>query len=209
MKSIQKYPEDFDGAITGAPAQWWQHLSGFIVHVNLLNDNATTPGAVVPPSFFPILFQEVTSQCDELDGVKDGVITNPRKCKPNLGNLLCGAKKPSAFVNSTTCLSKRQLVTVNAVKTNWTSSNGEFLFPIYEHGSEFGWNRTVNGIPYGVASDYFTYQVLNKTTLSTLSTNEKELQAMLTIADETNPGDIEATNPDLRPFFNRGGKLMQ
>jgi feruloyl esterase len=44
---------------------------------------------------------------------------------------------------------------------------------------------------------------------STLSTNETQLQAMLKVADSTNPGDIEAMNPNLKPFFERGGKLMQ
>ncbi|KDN49057.1 hypothetical protein RSAG8_02410, partial [Rhizoctonia solani AG-8 WAC10335] len=209
MKSIQKYPEDYDGVVAGAPAQWWTHLSGFLVHVNLLNAKNTTPGVVISTSFFPSLFDEITSQCDEIDGVKDGIITNPRRCKPDLSNLACGASTPSAFVNSNTCLSERQMTTLKAIRSNWTSSDGEFLFTTVEPGSEFGWNGSVTGIPYQVGSDYFLYQVLNKTSKSTLIVNETELQALLDIADETNPGDIDAMNPDLRPFFNRGGKLMQ
>ncbi|KAG8756064.1 hypothetical protein FRC11_005558 [Ceratobasidium sp. 423] len=209
MKSIQKYPEDYDGVVAGAPAQWWTHLSGFLVHVNLLNAKNTTPGAIIPTSFFPALFDEVTSQCDEIDGVKDGIITNPRRCKPNLSNLACGANTPSAFVNSSTCLSEKQMSTLEAIRSNWTSSSGEFLFTTVEPGSEFGWNGTVTGVPYQVGSDYFLYQVLNKTSISTLSVNETGIQALLKVADETNPGDIDAMNPDLRPFFKRGGKLMQ
>ncbi|CCO29836.1 hypothetical protein BN14_03857 [Rhizoctonia solani AG-1 IB] len=209
MKSIQKYPEDYDGVVAGAPAQWWTHLSGFIVHVNLLNSRNTTPGAVIPTSFFPALFDEVTSQCDEIDGVKDGIITNPRRCKPDLSNLACGASNPSAFVNSSTCLSEKQTLTLDAIRSNWTSSNGEFLFTTAEPGSEFGWNSSISGVPYQVGSDYFLYQVLNKTSKSTLSVNETELQSLLAIADKTNPGDIDAMNPDLTSFFSRGGKLMQ
>ncbi|CAE6416768.1 unnamed protein product [Rhizoctonia solani] len=205
MKSIQRYPKDYDGVIAGAPAQW----SGFLVHVNLLNAKNTTPGAVIPTSFFPALFDEVTFQCDEIDGVKDGIITNPRRCKPDLGNLACGADSPSAFVNESTCLTEQQMTTLEAIRSNWTSSNGEFLFTTVEPGSEFGWNGSVSGVPYQVGSDYFLYQVLNRTSKSTLSVNETELQVLLEIADETNPGDIDAMDPDLRPFFNRGGKLMQ
>ncbi|KAJ1302716.1 hypothetical protein OPQ81_003031 [Rhizoctonia solani] len=209
MKSVQKYPEDYDGVVAGAPAQWWTHLSGFLVHVNLLNAKDTTPGAVIPTSFFPALYNEVTSQCDEIDGVRDGIITNPRRCKPDLTNLACSASSPSIFVNSTTCLSEKQMITLNAIRSNWTSSSGESLFTTIEAGSEFGWNGSVSGVPYQVGSDYFLYQVLNKTSKSTLSVSETELQALLEIADETNPGDIDAMDPDLRPFFNRGGKLMQ
>ena len=50
--------------------------NGFTVHVNLLNDKATTPGAVIPTSFFSTLNKEVIAQCDKLDGVADGIITN-------------------------------------------------------------------------------------------------------------------------------------
>ncbi|CAE6437042.1 unnamed protein product [Rhizoctonia solani] len=209
MKSIQKYPEDYDGVIAGAPAQWWTHLSGFLVHVNLLNAQNTTPGVTIPTSFFPILFDEITSQCDEIDGVKDGIITNPRRCKPDLSNLACGASNPSDFINSSTCLSEQQIVTLDAIRSNWTSSNGKLLFTTVEPGSEFGWNGSVTGVPYQVGSDYFLYQVLNETSKSTLSVNETQLETLLTIADEINPGDINAMNPDLRPFFDRGGKLMQ
>ncbi|GAB1524761.1 hypothetical protein RhiTH_007916 [Rhizoctonia solani] len=179
VKSAQMYPEDFDGVVAGAPAQWWPHLNGFTVHANLLNANATTPGAVIPPSFFATLNKEIVDQCDKLDGVADGIITNS------------------------------QLVTLKAIYTNWTSSDGEFLFPTFEPGSEFGWPGTVNGIPFGPAPDFFSYQVLNKTSVQTLQINETELQRLTKIGDVTDPGQTNAINPNLGPFFKRGGKLMQ
>ncbi|CCO37059.1 putative feruloyl esterase B-1 [Rhizoctonia solani AG-1 IB] len=209
VKSAQMYPEDFDGVIAGAPAQWWPHLNGFTVHVNLLNANATTPGAVIPTSFFTALNQEVVAQCDKLDGVADGIITNPRKCKPDLTRVACGSTNSSPFVNASNCLSDSQLVTLKAIYTNWTSSNGEFLFPTLEPGSEFGWLQTVNGLPYGPAPDFFSYQVLNKTSVQTLQINETELQRLTAIGDATDPGQTNAINPNLRPFFKRGGKLLQ
>jgi hypothetical protein len=75
------------------------------------------------------------------------------------------------------------MVTLNAIYTNWTSASGALLFPTFEPGSEFGWAGTVNGIPFGPAreslqfgiadmgytniqsADYFSYQVLNKTSI--------------------------------------------
>ncbi|EUC56725.1 feruloyl esterase B [Rhizoctonia solani AG-3 Rhs1AP] len=208
MKSAQAYPEDFDGVIAGAPAQWWPHLNGFTAHVNLLNANATTPGAVIPPAFFAALNQEVIAQCDKLDKVADGIITNPRLCKPDLTRVGCGSASISPYVNASNCLSDAQLVTLKAIYTNWTSNDGEFLFPTFEPGSEFGWPNTVTGAPYGPAPDYFSYQVLNKTSVQTLQVNETELQRLTAIADVTDPGQTSAINPNLNPFFKRGGKLM-
>lgn len=209
VKSAQMYPADFDGVVAGAPAQWWTHLNGFTTHVNLLNAATTTPGAVIPPSFFTALNQEVTSQCDLLDGVADGIITNPRLCKPDLSRVACGSSNSSPYVNAANCLSAPQLVTLKAIYTNWTSTSGGFLFPTFEPGSESGWGFTVNGIPFGPAPDYFSYQVLNKTSVSTLQTNETELQGLVKIADATDPGQTNAIDPNLSPFFNRGGKLLQ
>ncbi|KAF8671801.1 tannase family [Rhizoctonia solani] len=209
VKSAQMYPEDFDGVVAGAPAQWWPHLNGFTVHANLLNANATTPGAVIPPSFFATLNKEIVDQCDKLDGVADGIITNPRSCKPDLSRIACGSANLSPYLNETNCLSQSQLVTLKAIYTNWTSSDGEFLFPTFEPGSEFGWPGTVNGIPFGPAPDFFSYQVLNKTSVQTLQINETELQRLTKIGDVTDPGQTNAINPNLGPFFKRGGKLMQ
>ncbi|CAE7172488.1 unnamed protein product [Rhizoctonia solani] len=209
IKSAQAYPEDFDGVIAGAPAQWWSHLNGFTNHVNLLNANATTPGAVIPPTFFTTLNQEVVAQCEKIDGVADGIITNPRLCKPDLTRVACGSTNISPYVNASNCLSDSQLVTLKAIYTNWTSNDGQFLFPTFEPGSEFGWPSTVTGLPYGPAPDYISYQVLNKTSIHKLQINETELQRLIAIADETDPGRSNAIDPNLEPFFKRGGKLVQ
>ncbi|CUA70860.1 putative feruloyl esterase B-2 [Rhizoctonia solani] len=58
-------------------------------------------------------------------------------------------------------------------------------------------------------ADYFSYQVLNKTSVQKLQVNEAELQRLVAIADVTDPGQTRAMNPNLKPFFSRGGKLLQ
>jgi feruloyl esterase len=42
-----------------------------------------------------------------------------------------------------------------------------------------------------------------------LQINETELQRLTAIGDATDPGQTNAINPNLRPFFKRGGKLLQ
>lgn len=108
----------------------------------------------------------------------------PRSCKPDLTRVACGSANTKAYVNASNCLSDSQIVTLKAIYTSWTSNSGKFLFPTFEPGSEFGWPNTVNGVPYGPArktislmepnisnysntllADYFSYQVLNKTSV--------------------------------------------
>ncbi|CAE6427739.1 unnamed protein product [Rhizoctonia solani] len=208
MKSAQTYPEDFDGVVAGAPAQWWSRLNGFAIHVNMLNSDSSKPGAIIPTSFFQILYREVTSQCDGLDGVHDGIIANPRRCKPDLARVACKSPSRSPFVDSITCLSDEQVDTLAGIYQNWTSISGDLLHPTAEPGSEFGWELSVSGIPVAIARDYFSYQVLNKTSSFNLQVNETRLQQLTAIADGTDPGQINAINPNLEPFFRRGGKLM-
>lgn len=59
----------------------------------------------------------------------------------------------SPFVNAGNCLSDLQLVTLKAIYTNWTSTDGNLLFPTFEPGSEFGWPGTVTGFPFGPARE--------------------------------------------------------
>ncbi|KAJ1302713.1 hypothetical protein OPQ81_003028 [Rhizoctonia solani] len=208
MKSAQAYPEDFDGIVAGAPAQWWSRLNGFAIHINMLNSNVTTPGATIPTTFFQKLHQEVIYQCDGLDGVHDGIIANPRRCKPDLERISCKHNHHSPHGAVTNCLSEEQIVTLKEIYKNWTSASGDLLYPTAEPGSEFGWELSVSGIPVPIARDYFSYQVLNKTRTFDLQTNETNLQQLTIIADDTDPGQINAINPNLERFFRRGGKLM-
>lgn len=114
MREVQGFPEDFDGALTGAREHIFRlsqdaytHLTilqlhngsqdsklqyltfaplgiltlfenrnGFNIYAGQLNMNDSTPGEVVPTSFFPTWAQEVIAQCDEIDGVKDNIILN-------------------------------------------------------------------------------------------------------------------------------------
>jgi hypothetical protein len=87
----------------------------------------------------------VLNQCDELDGLKDGIITDPRKCQPDLTSLLCS--QPSA--NTTSCLNEKQVETMHAIWNNYTWTNGTFLFPGFEPGAEGLPNFSVTGLPYG------------------------------------------------------------
>jgi len=211
MKEVQEFPKDYDGAIIGAPALWWTRMAGFFTRIASLNANSTTPGQVVPASFFPTWAKEVMNQCDELDGIKDNIILTPHACNPDTSTVVCGSSNPSPLVNASTCITESQATTLEALYQNWTSIEGKHLSPSFVPGSEAGWQTWYKDTSLQqLSSEYFLYQVYNHTSVQPpLQVNETELERITAIADVTNPGRYNTINPDLRPFFKRGGKVLQ
>ena len=98
-----RYPEDFDGVITGSPAVDWNHFIGAAT-IWTSYVAANTSSAIPLPLWSTIITQEILRQCDELDGKVDGIITDPSQCSWNPDSLLCPQKD-----NGTTCLAQDQV----------------------------------------------------------------------------------------------------
>jgi feruloyl esterase len=81
MIEAQRYPADFDGIIAGDPANnWTHHYIGGHLWIAPWRWMAT---ATSRPNKVHILADAVNNQCDALDGIKDGVLNDPRRCNFN------------------------------------------------------------------------------------------------------------------------------
>ena len=91
LQSASLYPDDFDGIISGAPATDFNHLIGWLGMLghSIGAPNPSTSKSFIPASLWPIISEEIHNQCDELDGVKDGIITEPDDCAFDPKALLC------------------------------------------------------------------------------------------------------------------------
>jgi feruloyl esterase len=87
LMEAQRFPEDYDGIVAGAPANYWTHLLIRAVWdvQALMND----PAAYIPASKIPAIEDAALKACDALDGVTDGVIDDPSRCKFDPAVLLC------------------------------------------------------------------------------------------------------------------------
>ena len=89
LKEAQMFPDDFDGIIAGAPGN--RNLMALWIAQALLKD----PPSHIPPAKFPVIHQAALDACDASDGLKDGLIEDPTRCKFDPGVLLCkGADGP-------------------------------------------------------------------------------------------------------------------
>ncbi|GAA5981994.1 hypothetical protein JCM5350_000606, partial [Sporobolomyces pararoseus] len=205
LKQIQYFPTSYDAVIAGAAAQWWTHLNAQTYRINAIV-NAQNTSRYLSATDYATIGAEVLRQCDELDGVKDQVITNPYVCRPQLDILSCN--QPTA--NQTSCLSDEKIKTMYTIYADYHSvTTGEFLFPGFAPGSEGLAAFSVTGSPYGPGPDFFEYQVLNKTEVGAFNqTNQVEFEKLIKIADETDPGQTNAIDGNLKPFIDNGGKLI-
>jgi Tannase and feruloyl esterase len=132
LMEAERFPDDYDGIVGGAAAQ---NRTG--VHVSILwNFMATRqePGAYIPAAKIPALTKAVVAACDNMDGLKDGLINDPRKCSFNPASLLCGGADNDA------CLTRPQVETVKRLYAGPSNPRtGEKLYPGLTRGSEFGW----------------------------------------------------------------------
>ncbi|KAK4701386.1 feruloyl esterase, partial [Phenoliferia sp. Uapishka_3] len=193
LKEVQTYPKDFDGVIAGAAAQWWTHLQGYSYRVNALVNAASSDGHLAEADYVTIS-SLVFKQCDHLDGLADGIITDPTKCKQcqREPNYLPYARQDQNHVRNVGTLDLGE---------QWRAS-----FPGFEPGTEslYQFAFANPGVNFGPGPDFFEYQVLNKTTVGLFSANETELERLLKVADETDPGQTNAIDADIEPFLKRG-----
>jgi feruloyl esterase len=76
-----------------------------------------------------------------------------------------------------------------------------------ERGSELGWMAIAGGAtPFSIPIDHFKYVVFKDPNWDFKTLN---FDRDLALADKLDNGLLNATDPNLKPFFNRGGKLLQ
>jgi feruloyl esterase len=194
LMAAQKYPDDFDAIVAGAPANYHTHLHTWDLSVSV--PLAKNPAAVLAPAKLQLVNTAVTNACDALDGVKDGLLTDPRACKFDVAALQCKSG------DGDNCLTAAQVETAKRIYAPARTSAGEVVFPGKAPGSELGWalNQSVSALPAG--SFMVAY---NDAKWDALSFN---LDRDLRVVDEKVGTLVNAVNPDLRAFKARGGKLL-
>ncbi|KIP02010.1 hypothetical protein PHLGIDRAFT_26753 [Phlebiopsis gigantea 11061_1 CR5-6] len=192
LKEIQEFPDDFDGVIIGSPANWWTHLMGWELHMNLLVQPETSERFIPANVWTDIIAPEVLNQCDALDGLTDGIINDPRMCSFRPETLTC---RPGQ--NRSTCLTTPQIIALRRIYSDYFEANQTYIFGSYYPGGETGFfNGLVGNTTFQIAENYFQFFALNDTNFTVFDYGPEVLR----IADEINPGQANAINPDLRAF---------
>lgn len=91
LMEAMRFPDDFDGVIAGAPAMLFQ-VQNTLYHAWQAASNTDANGNITLLSGrLPILHKAVISACDALDGVKDGLLSDPATCAFDMSTVTCAA----------------------------------------------------------------------------------------------------------------------
>ena len=193
----QRYPDDFDGIAAGDAS--WDQMRLYAARVALNVYMNRDPAAVIPPSKYPMMHAAVLAACDAADGVKDGVIENPAKCTFDFASLMCTGD------DRADCLTKPQVDTAKAMASPIADhQSGAVLYPgKYYPGSELGWGNVGGTVPSGESLEGMRKIVFAPGwDYHTIRPDDVER------AVRADRGLLYGGDPNLTPFFARGGKLL-
>ncbi|WP_207950800.1 tannase/feruloyl esterase family alpha/beta hydrolase [Marinobacter sp. JSM 1782161] len=213
LVEAQRYPDDFDGIIAGAPAMNFQ-VQNTLYHGWQATVNRDDDGnAILLADRLPVLHRAVVAACDDLDGLSDGLISAPLQCDFDPASVVC----PDDVTDTRDCLTPAEArVASQFYQGPVDADTGTHLTagqPLY--GSELAWA----GVYVPTSADG---QVMSRMAA---------LPALRYLAFDESPGEAftlddlrfdlatfnrlrarhplyDATNPDLSAFAGQGGKLI-
>lgn len=206
LMEAQRYPNDYDGIIAGAPANAFsQILTGFAWNMqSLLND----PASYIPAKKLKAIEAAALAACDARDGVTDGVLDDPTKCVFDPAVLLCKGAETDE------CLTEKQIAALKKIYAGPRNAKGQQTIPGFTPGGETGlggWTPWITGAtPTAALQFFFSTQAFKNMVYNDPSWDYKtfDLERDGKLADEKLAPVLNATDPDLKAFSARGGKLI-
>jgi feruloyl esterase len=204
LSEVQRYSQDYNGVLSGAPAINWnrfhiQHLWGPVVM------NAS--GNAVAPCKLAAATAAAVASCDGIDGVKDGVIEDPKRC----------AYDPKALVGTSAgeCGAFTE-ADANVIRKLWEGprkEDGTFMWYGLPRGADLNALWTSRGtplrpVPFGISMDWFRYFLTQDPKFDGNTVTPAGYERLWDQSVEQFGAVFGTDNPDLTAFRDRGGKAI-
>ena len=165
----------------------------------------------------PLLANAVYTKCDVIDGVKDGLLDDPRQCRFDPAADL---PKCPADVDGPSCFTKAQAEALKKIYAGVKNSAGDLLFPGQPPGAEViqksvrdgvtrsGWDGSILGTAgLRLAGSYMKYMDLDPPPGDSWDYRSFDFDRDPARTSKF-AAKFNATNPDLQPLKRRGGKII-
>jgi feruloyl esterase len=205
LMEAQRFPTDYDGIVAGMPANNFTRLMAGDFDAILATFKDSTNN--LPTSALGLLHRAVMAACDGADGVVDGILDDPRQCKFDPATLACqGEQAPGS------CLTTPQVEAAKRVYAGLKDPNtGAQLYPGLVPGSEPFWPHRDPANPFPIPIAHYKWLVFANPEWDWRTfefTDPADYQAFQKAEAKFAP-IMNATDPNLKAFRARGGKLLQ
>ena len=197
----QRFPQDYNGILAGAPAFNWDRFipaefwPAVVIHIGV--------GSPISQTKLNAVNAAALKACDAIDGVRDGVIGDPRKCHFDPHVLKCG---PPGAPGDGTCLTDAEADAIQQVWQGPRDPQGRFLWYGLEPGASFG--GLANAAPFPIAVDHWRLWVEQNPGFDWHSLNIDSFIAGFNESSKKFRAVIGTDDPHLSSFRRRGGKII-
>jgi len=214
MMEAQRYPDDFDGIVTAAPAFNWPALGAeFIQNTQAVYPDTDINNPIITRSNLKLLQTLILEQCDNLDGVMDQILNDPRDCEFNLSDLPKCDGEPGD-----NCFTSIQIDAIKKVYAGISNTEREIYpgFPLGCENDPGAWYPWITGpfediMPLGFPSlqfafgtEIFKYLVFHNPDWNYATYDYSNFFEETRYASAY----LDATSTDYSAFKNRGGKMI-
>lgn len=206
LSEAQRYPDDYDGIVAGAPANdRIRQTFGFLGSWLATHGPDGTPLLTQPK--LAMITTAAVAACDATDGLKDGLIGDPRRCRFDPAALACQAGADEA-----SCLTPPQVTAVQRMYEGTRNPRtGQLIYTGWPRGSESfgdaaiqGWRQYITEAREPSRAGVFKYFLFHNPALDFRTV---DFDRDLAYAEQQIP-HLAAVDTNLAPFKRRGGKLL-
>jgi feruloyl esterase len=203
LSEAQRFPADYDGILSGAPAINWPklHVEQLWGHLAMLEASN-----VMPMCKLEAAVTAAVGACDGADGIKDGVIDSPLAC----------AFDPKSLVGTSTggcgAFTEADATVIRKIWDGPKRRDGSFLWYGLPRGAPFALSATGGtppvGRPFEITLDWFRYFLTQNPKWDFQTLTQASYEQFFDQSVEQFNGVIGTDNPDLSGFRDRGGRLI-
>jgi hypothetical protein len=204
LMEAQRYPADYDGIVAGAPAINWTKLHPEQLWGSLVMNEAKN---FLPMCKFSAATAAAIAACDDLDGVKDGIIDDPVKCTYDSKALVGTSSGDCSVVTE---------ADADVIRKIWDGprrTDGSVLWYGLPRGADFGGlSGTQGNPPVGrpnpITLEWFRYFLTQNPQWDWTTINRGSYEQLWDQSVEQFSAVIATDNPDLTRFRDRGGRIL-
>ena len=204
LTEAQRFPADYDGIVASDPGN--ERINRVASYLWSWAAAHQEPGSAIPAAKLALMTQAAVEKCDKLDGVKDGVIEDPRRCTFDPAAMLCKGADDGK------CLTAQQVEAARKIYDGPRNPRtGKRIFPGEPRGSEnfgeggnAGWRSYIMEPSEPMRMDFWRYFVFNDPKWDWRTFDwDRDLEFA-----HRKMGDVDAVDPRLKQFRSGGGKIV-